>query len=130
MACVVQVNTQRKWDFFCTFLSDDGGEKIPMTRTGAVWMISIWHSSTFSHSWFRFELLVHLDLCCWFNKQTQYIVHHTNGIIKLLTYFQTSSFLFICSSFILLFPLPPIRSKNSICFLSKTRSYLTRSDNT
>lgn len=60
--------------------------------TGAVWMISIWHSSTFSRSWFRFELLVHLDLCRWFNKQTQYIVHHTNCIIKLLTYFQTSSF--------------------------------------
>lgn len=79
----------------------------PMARTGAVWMISIWHSSTFNHSWFRFQLLVHLDLCRWFNKQTQYIVHHANCIIKLLTYFQTSSFY---SSVPLSFPSFPLFS--------------------
>lgn len=79
----------------------------PVARTGAVWMISIWHSSTFSHSWFRFELLVHLDLCRWFNKQTQCIVHHANCIIKLLTYFQTSSFY---SSVPLSFPSFPLFS--------------------
>lgn len=33
-----------------------------------------------------------LGLRCWFNKQTQDIVHHANCIIKLLTYFQTGCF--------------------------------------
>lgn len=99
--------TQRKWDFTAHFstMTRVGGN--PMARTGAVWMISIWHSSTFNHSWFRFQLLVHLDLCRWFNKQTQYIVHHANCIIKLLTYFQTSSFY---SSVPLSFPSFPLFS--------------------
>lgn len=99
--------SQRKWDFTAHFstMTRVGGN--PMARTGAVRMISIWHSSTFSHSWFTFELLVHLDLCRWFNKQTQYIVHHTNCIIKLLTYFQTSSFY---SSVSLSFPSFPLLS--------------------
>lgn len=87
-----------------------GGGGIPMTGTGAIWMISIWHSSTFSHRWFRFELLVHLDLCCWFNKQTQYIVHHANCIKKLLTSFQISSFY---SSVPLSFPSFPLFSPSS-----------------
>lgn len=105
--------TQRKWDFTAHFstMTRVGGN--PMARTGAVWMISIWHSSTFNHSWFRFQLLVHLDLCRWFNKQTQYIVHHANCIIKLLTYFQTSSFY---SSVPLSFPSFPLFS-----FISKPR---------
>lgn len=102
--------TQRKWDFTAHFstMTRVGGN--PMARTGAVWMISIWHSSTFSHSWFRFELLVLLDLCRWFNKQTQYIVHHASCIIKLLTCFQTSSFY---SSLPLSFPSFPLFSLTS-----------------
>lgn len=111
MAAAAQANTQRKWDFsahFSTVAAAGGG--IPMTGTGAIWMISIWHSSTFSHRWFRFELLVHLDLCCWFNKQTQYIVHHANCIKKLLTSFQISSFY---SSVPLSFPSFPLFSPSS-----------------
>lgn len=92
-----------------------------MTRTGAVWMIRIWHSSAFSHSWFRFELPVHLDLCCWFNKQTQYIVHHASCIIKLLTYFQTSSFYSSLPLSFPSFPLssPPLNPRTAFCFIPK-----------
>jgi len=134
MASVAQANTHRKRDFSAHFsmiaaegVRRSGGVgEIPTTRTGAVWMISIWHSSTFSHSWFRFELLVHLDLCCWFNKQAQYTVHHANCIIKLLTYFQTSSFFssvpLSFPSFPLFFPCYRTQEQHLLSFQNQTLS--------